>query len=193
MAKITKHDFPQILKTGGILCLICFCATLLLAGGNALTKDKIAQIQKEETIAAQKKLLPADEYGDVAEGIVAAKTGGQTVGYCVSVSTDGYGGAIDMLVAIRQDGTLSGIEIISMSETPGLGQNATKDSFKEKFAGKSLPLSVVKGKQPAENEIDAITSATITTNAVAKGVNQAMELLKEQNLLKDGVNGNSTN
>lgn len=187
MAKITKQDFTGILKTGGILCLICFFATLLLAAGNALTKDKIAQIQKEETVAAQKKLLPAEEYADVSDGIVAAKTGGQTVGYCVSVSSDGYGGAIDMQVAIKADGTLAGIEIISMSETPGLGQNANKDSFKEKFAGKSLPLSVVKGKEPAQNEIDAITSATITTNAVAKGVNQAMETLKSQNLLKEGL------
>ncbi len=98
---------------------------------------------------------------------------GEIVSYVVGVTPKGYGGDIEMLVALDTDAVVSGVKIISFSETPGLGANAKKASFTDKYKGKSGVVNVVKGT-PGENEIDAITSATITTKAVTDGVNTAI-------------------
>ena len=78
-------------------------------------------------------------------------------------------------VGIELDGTIKGIEFLSISETPGLGMNATKDTFKNKFAGKKAEsLTVTKSGSAGDSEIDAMSGATITSNAVTNAVNAAL-------------------
>ena len=69
------------------------------------------------------------------------------------------------------------IDITGQSETPGLGANCVREDFKAQFAGKKLGISVVK-RNAKDNEIDAISSATITSKAVTKGVNDALEAVE---------------
>ncbi len=80
-----------------------------------------------------------------------------------------------MVVGIAADGAVSGVSIISMSETSGLGANAAKEGFRSQFAGKSGTLAVNKDG----GEIDAITGATITSRAVTRGVNAALAAVAE--------------
>jgi len=100
---------------------------------------------------------------------------GEKAGYVVALSPEGYSGKIDMMVGISSAGeTVTGMRVLRHTETPGLGAMAVRESFYGKFDGRSLtPLTVVKSA-PGENEIDAITSATITTRAITGAVNEAI-------------------
>ena len=103
----------------------------------------------------------------------ASDDSGQMLGYVLTVTdSEGYGGDIQLSMGVRMDGTLNGISILSISETAGLGMNANTDAFKGQFADKNVEqFTYTKNGASADNEIDAISGATITTNAVTNGVN----------------------
>ena len=85
-----------------------------------------------------------------------------------------------MTVGIDSNGTITGLELLEISETAGLGMKAADKSFREQYIGiKSDKVEYVKGNASADNEIDAISSATITTKAVTDGVNAALVAFKE--------------
>jgi electron transport complex protein RnfG len=120
---------------------------------------------------------------DYSEGV----KDGKTVGYAFSVTTKGYGSGLKLMVGIDTEGTITGLSIVDCSnETPGLGANSSKPEFYGQFAGKSGELTVVKGGNAGESEIDAITGATITSKAVTNAVNTVTEYFEEN--LKGGVN-----
>lgn len=98
---------------------------------------------------------------------------GNVLGMVMNVTTsEGYGGDINFSMGIQKDGTVNGISILSISETAGLGMKATEDSFYGQYAGKNVEsFTYTKNEAAADNEIDAISGATITTNAVTNGVN----------------------
>ena len=101
------------------------------------------------------------------------------MGYVVtSTSKDGYGGNITISVGITADGQVKGVEFLTITETAGLGMNATTPEWKGQFADKTVEsFSVTKSGASADNEIDAIGGATITSNAVAGAVNAALYLV----------------
>ena len=164
------------------LLLITALVAAALAGVNAVTADKIAQIQAEKTQKAIVEVLPIvlsaePQVTQVNSGII--KTLYTTeVGYAVEVTPSGFDGEITMMVGIA-DGKVTGISIISHTETPGLGavaaaESAKGEQFREQFAGQSGQMAVTKDG----GTIDAITSATITSRAVTEGVNAALEYVK---------------
>jgi len=108
--------------------------------------------------------------------VFRASYGGGTVGYIVELAPSGYGGRISMVVGVSSaDSTLAGMRVLRHSETPGLGSVISAARFYDTFTGRQLnPLTVVRGSA-GDNEIDAITSATITTVAVTNAVNEAIE------------------
>ena len=155
---------------------------------NYLTKDRIenlaaknAEIAKQEVISdatfEKVESLPEFEKLNIVE-IFKAQKNGEFAGYCVNVEPTGFGGGINMFVGIDTDfETITGIKILSMSETPGLGAKAQEEAFSGQFSlEKKGPLVVVKNaSSPKENEINAISGATITSDAVVAGVNSAIE------------------
>lgn len=100
---------------------------------------------------------------------------GELLGYVLTVTTkEGYAGDISFTMGIRLDGTLNGIYLTSINETPGLGMNANKVLVPQ-FAGKKVEAftySKVGSKSP--DEVDAISSATYTTSAIVNGVNSGL-------------------
>lgn len=86
------------------------------------------------------------------------------------------------MVGITADGNISGVKIGNHSETPGLGSKASEPTFKDQFKGKGTDksLTVVKGNASNDNDIAAISGATITSKAVTSGVNAAIDLYKSQ-------------
>ncbi len=170
----------EFIKLAGVLCLITLVAALLLAWVNGITAPKIAQAELKASRHAMKQVLPeATNFKEWENGIFRGFNSDATVGYCVTVATNGYGGELSVMVGIGEDGTVKGIEVLSHSETAGLGAKATDEVFKNQFADKRLPLEVVKGKASADNQIEAITGATITSRAVAGAVKTAAELIEE--------------
>lgn len=176
----TKNNstVAYVLKLGVILFLICAITAGLLGLVNSVTEDRIAEITAEKTATAMSSVLPADAYDEVAytggDAMVAAaykaSAGGADVGYVVEVTPSGFGGTIDMVVGIDMNGAVTGIDIIDMSETSGLGANASKPAFREQFIGGTGSFAVTKDG----GTIDALTGATVTSRAVSNGVNAAV-------------------
>ena len=173
-----KKDSPLML--GVILFLICAVMTGILAYCNSITAPIIAEAQLKEQQAAMKEVLPeAESFEEINEAVSKGVSGGKTVGYTATVKPDGYGGEITMIVGVSNDMTVTGVKITAMSETAGLGAKAQEESFLEMYKGKKDDVKVVKGSQKLDNEIVAISGATITTNAVTSGVKDALKIVGE--------------
>ncbi len=106
----------------------------------------------------------------------ALSADGSVLGAVLEVtSKEGYGGDIEFAVGIRTDGTVNAISILSISETAGLGMKADTEEFKSQFSGKNVDVfSYTKTGAAQEDEIDAISGATVTTNALVNGVNAGL-------------------
>lgn len=112
----------------------------------------------------------------VLEGTDAS---GAAAGYVInSLSNDSYGGAVKISVGFDADGTITGVGIREINDTPGLGLKAKEPAFKDQYIGKNAEsLVVTKMGASADHEIDAISGATITSNAVTNAVNAAFYYL----------------
>jgi Na+-translocating ferredoxin:NAD+ oxidoreductase subunit G len=114
---------------------------------------------------------------EVNDSMYIAKDNDTTLGFIVITQARGYGGNISIMSAIDQRGRIISYKILSHSETPGLGSKADLPEFKNQFTGKAASeLIVSKRKEPGK--IDAITGATITSNAVAEALKQGIARLK---------------
>ena len=94
------------------------------------------------------------------------------------VGTEGYAGNIEIMVGVKPDGTVNGIEILSQAETPGLGARITEPKFKDQFRGKNLQNADWKVKKDG-GDFDQITGATISPRAVVKAIRMGLEFYKE--------------
>lgn len=180
-----KLNVKEILIPTVALLVICLVATALLAGTNSITKEKIAINAVETEKASRMLVLPqGSEYGEVTvleNGLtycVGTDESGEEVGYVFTAGAKGYGGTVSVMVGLDMNGTITGVEILSHSETPGLGANAVKPDFKNRFIGKSGQLIVYKNSNDGQN-IQAITAATITSKAVTSAVNAVTAAYQE--------------
>jgi len=117
-----------------------------------------------------------DEEGEVLYYEILDPSGEAVQSYVVPVLGAGLWGEIVSVVGVERDlRTLTGIEFIEQNETPGLGGRITESWFKEQFRGKRWPLSVVSEGEPSDDqEFQAITGATNTTNAVRNILNERL-------------------
>lgn len=113
---------------------------------------------------------------NIDEVMLAVDESGAPLGYAFTVTTsEGYGGDIQLAMGVKDDGTLNGLSVLSISETAGLGMKADTDEFKNQFAGKNVEkFEYTKNGATEENQIDVISGATITTNAMTNGVNAGL-------------------
>ena len=184
-----KRESREIIRMVVTLFAISLICSSILGVVNAVTKDKIAEIEAETRAAAMREVLPdAETFTDVSDALSeefktentitgifsATASDGADAGYAVMVAPRGFGGEITMIVGIGTDGAVTGVVITEMSETAGLGTKANDPAFLSQYAGKSGSLSVVKG-EAGENQISAITGATVTSRAVTTGVLAAMK------------------
>lgn len=168
----------SVLVPTAILFVICVAVSAALAGTNLLTKDRIAQAAAQKAEESRMVVLPGAEAFEEQDGHYVGTAGGQAVGYVFETESKGYGGTIKVMTGISTEGEITGVVILSHGETPGLGANAEKESFRDQFkqpvANNVGGISVVKFQAPNEGEIQAMTGATITSNAVTNAVNQAI-------------------
>ena len=163
----------SFMKDALVLTAITLISGLLLGVVYGMTKDTIANAIKEATNKAYKVVL------DAADSIVAKDASGETVGYVLKGHAAGYGGPVVVVVGVDKDLKVTGISFPeTLPETAGLGQKATLPEFYEQFAGKTTKIAVKKGGGAGENEIDAISGATITSTAVTNTVNASTEFVE---------------
>lgn len=180
---VKKNVLTEIFKVAIILFAITAVAAAILASVNSVTAPVIAENDRKAQEIAMKQVLPdATMFGkmeyELSENSSVTEVYLSDAGYAVKVAPKGYGGAISMIVGVDNDLKVTGVEIISQSETAGLGSKCTSEEFKSQFIGKTENIAVTKNGAK-ENEIDAISSATITSKAVTKGVNEAMQAAKD--------------
>lgn len=190
---------PNIIKDAAILFLITVIAGILLGGVYALTKEPIAAAEENAKNKAYKEVLAsADEfkecfadslasYDEMEEGItienalVGRDSSGEATGYVVQASSSkSYGGKITLIIGMDDETTITGISVLSINDTPGLGMKAKEEDFRNQFKGIDTSMYVVvkDGANPAAGEIDAISSATITSKAFTGAVNGAKAFLR---------------
>lgn len=175
-----KFSPKEILVPTLTLFVIAMAATLLLSLVNNVTADRIAAATAASEAEARQTVFPdATNFVQKDNYYEATDADGNVIGYVFNTSSKGYGGDVPVTVGIDAEGTITGIVPGDLSnETPGLGQNASKPSFLEQFVGKTGQLTVVKNA-PGDSDIEAMTSATITTTAVVNAVNEATDLYNE--------------
>ena len=167
-----------ILRLTLTLLLITAVVAGLLAFVNELTAGRIDELTRQKAEQAMREVLPAQDYtpldAALPQGVTEAYRAGDD-GYVVRVAPNGFGGAIDLMVGVRADGTVNGVAVIAHSETASLGANCTREEFRAQYAGGAGPFAV--GQDGGT--IEALTGATVTSRAVTDGVNTALDFVRE--------------
>lgn len=179
------------------LMLITLVAGLLLGLVYEVTKEPIAAEQQRAKEEAYKAVfVDADSFeaidlnveqvsdnlatngfaATVNEAMKVYDASGNAAGYVLTVTDhEGYGGDIQFAMGVKSDGTVNGISFLSISETAGLGMKAAEEDFMKQFSNKKVDaFQYTKNGASADGEIDALSGATITTNAVVNGVNAGL-------------------
>lgn len=180
-------NVAKILKLVISLTVISVIAGGGLALTYAMTEKQIAKQAAEEETKSNKEAFPEaknssnfiarddltrkvhNEDKDVQK-VYEVNVEGKRIGWVVQVAPRGYGGPIVFDVGINKKGEIVGISVISIKETPGLGQNVMEPGFTRQFIGKMANDDLEVGK-----DIDGLTGATISSNALALGVKKALK------------------
>lgn len=184
-----------MIKDAAILFAITLIAGLILGFVYNVTKEPIAQAEEKAAKEAYAEVFQDasdfleitvetddsyqnewDQAGftqvDIDKALEAVDADGSGLGYVLTLTSHaGYGGDITFTLGIANDGTVNGISILSISETAGLGMKA-ESVLKPQYAGKKVSsFTVTKQGATSDNQIDAISGATITSNALTTAVN----------------------
>lgn len=193
-----ESDRKVMLKEAGILFAITLIAGLILGFVNQLTAEPIA---KQQELKIQKACAAVFEQAasfteepsgagaaayEPAEGVRLGKVytaygeDGSVMGYVLSVTaTEGYGGDIELMMGVTVSGRLNGISLLSISETPGLGMQAEEVLVPQFTDREAEAFRYTRSGAAAEDEIDAISGATITTKAITLAVNEGLTYFRE--------------
>jgi electron transport complex protein RnfG len=190
--KSNGGDVKEYLSLGAKLVVITAVVAVIVAYVNVTTKDIIAKnnsvkpedlayvMQGADDIAAYTELPGEDS---PIKEMYEAKAGGNTIGYVYKIQLMGYKDNIDLLLGINsEDGTVGAVKIMKQAETPGLGALIADSKYIDQYTGKATDedFKVVKAVPANPNEIESISGATISSNAVASGVNEAVKHFKTE-------------
>jgi electron transport complex protein RnfG len=193
----------NILRMILVLTVFCVGAAAILAVVYDVTKGPIAEAKAEEERRAIRAVLPdydnqadqdflekkigVDKKGrEIVRRIYNGKTGDTIVGRAFKVvARDGYSGDIEIMMGVRPDGKITGVEIVSHAETPGLGAKIAKE---ETWSGRGSGPGGLVGKSLADNlkvkkdggDIDQITGATISPRAIVQAVKKGLEFYAQE-------------
>ncbi|MDY0234694.1 MAG: RnfABCDGE type electron transport complex subunit G [Gudongella sp.] len=182
----------ETIKLGLVLLLVTAIAGGVLAGVNGVTSPVIAEMERVKSFGALLEIFPeANDFIEVEAGVLdqikttnpsifeayKAVKDDEELGYALKTLTGGYGGDITTLIGIKKDGTIAGLRVLVMSETKGLGARIVDDlEFRDSFVDKNALASLNPVKEPsADDEVLLLSGATVSTKAVLKGVNDAID------------------
>jgi len=182
----------KIIKPTIALVLICLACTAALTLINRLTDPRINSIKAQQQEEAMRELIPnASNFSDANEHEIqtddraipikffsAYGENSEIIGYVFITSAAGYSGDISVMTAASIDASVIGVNILSISETPGLGMKVQEANFLEQFVSKIKGIAVSKNAAK-DNEIQVITGATISARAITQAVNYALIAFEE--------------
>ncbi|NLM19287.1 MAG: RnfABCDGE type electron transport complex subunit G [Clostridiaceae bacterium] len=180
--KNKNSNLMQILKPTIILGLICFITALLLALVNNITAEPIKAQELAQENEAKQFVMP-EGIDFVEKEFIADKhfyyneaydQNGNLVGYVFKNGTHGYGGSVIVNVGVDPDGKITGVKALDLAETPGIGTQIEDPAFTDQFIGKTIGLHAVSGTNPSDNEIQAISGATSSSNAFVESVQKSL-------------------
>ena len=181
----------NIVKLGGVLCLISAIAAGVLAFTNDFTKDKIAEVELKTSLdpAVLEQVMPGSDtflpYEDTAlidtikadnakliDIMVPVDSSGNQMGYAIKTlsTVAGFGGDIEIFVGVSPEGKITGIAVTQLSETAGLGTKVAEPNFKDQFTGKDLTVDI------SESDVDMVSGATISSKSFTSAVNNAVSV-----------------
>ncbi len=200
-----KPLFQSIPKPVIVLAVITLLAGGGLSGVYTMTKDTIDEqkaaaaaasyrvvvpgaetFEKSDAVAAKLEELAGQVYGSsfgrcyINEAFEGKDASGNTVGYVASVTTaDGNDANITLAVGVNADGVVNGISFTELNETPGMGMRCGDPEFTDYFLNKDVAqFKLIKGGGASgDDEIDAITGATVTSSAVVNAVNAGLDFI----------------
>lgn len=178
-------ESKKILKLTFILFLICAVTAGVLGVVNEVTKDRIYMQKNAKTIEAYSAVLASERYEELTfdkdafptVDVVSKASNGE--GWVVQTTFSGAQGSITMVAGVDNDYKCTGISIIEHSETSGLGANAASTAevgvnFRAQFVGQGEDIALSK----SGGEIDSLTGATITSNAVTEATAVSIKVVK---------------
>lgn len=168
--------------------LIALMVIAIVSGGVLgfiynLTKPAIDQVEANKNLAAINEVLKTDTDIVRTETLViedltynlAFDANDNFIGAAIKTySVNGFGGKIELMVGILQNGIINKVSVLSQAETPGLGANMVNDKFKGQFEGKDPQAFTLKVKKDG-GDVDAITAATISSRAVSEAIQKAVD------------------
>ena len=185
-------DPKYIIKLTVTLFVTCVVVAALLGLVDNVTRDKIAAINWENTVAAMKAVVAdpdATTFSDALENTEAmsaaalagggtldsvyeVQVGGASAGYAIKVVASGSQGNIEMMVGVDSENVVTGVSIVDNSETAGIGSKVmeNQNGVLDQFIGKSA----ADGTLAVGTNVDAITGATVSSKGVTAGVNAAL-------------------
>ncbi len=180
MTKTKSSVFTDFIAPIGVLLLICVVASALLAYTNDITAPIIAAAEEEAARQARIAVLPeADnfellEVDGLPETVTQVYQATNDAGYVFMITSDGYGGrgTLNMICGIDGEGYITDTQVLSHSETVGLGARITGDDFRGQFVGKDASLEGV----------DTIGGATISSDYYINAIRDAFtayDMVKE--------------
>lgn len=170
------------------LMIIIAAVVLMLAVVNGLTKDRIAENEKKANDEARIALFEdatsfepttvdlSEDLSKYVGEIYEATINGESLGFCISVSSNGFGGAINMIVGVTVDGLITGVKVVSHTETAGVGERIISNG--------SILSQFINASKNSVSSVETITGATVTSKAIIEGVSKALEAVSQ--LLADG-------
>ena len=195
----TKVDLDPkyIIKLTVTLLVTCVIVAGLLGGVNAITKDKIAEINWNKTVEAMKAVVADPDATTFSDALVntpemeaACVAGGATLqsvyevqvdgapaGYAIKVSASGSQGAIEMMVGVDGEGVVTGVSIVKHSETSGIGTKVADNEPNSAGVGMLTQfegMSAADGTLAVGTNVDAVSGATVSSRGVTGGVNAAL-------------------
>ncbi len=168
----------KFIKTALSLLVICAVTSGLVAAVYSLTYDTIEESTaraKQEAVGGIFPLCDAieqtdGEFPNSVNSVFCVKQNGEVMGYAVDIVTTGFGGNINLMVGFDTHMCVAGVVVVEQSETPGLGANIKQQSFLDRFVG--IGDEIVIG-----SNVDALAGATISSKAVAYGINEAADVV----------------
>lgn len=166
---------------GLVLGVISAVAAGILAGVNSFTSKVIAENAIKVVNEARREVLPIavnfnqDDKKEIKgiEYIPGIDDNGEVVGYVASVTSPGYGGDIKFVVGIDNDARVTGLNVVSNSETPGLGAKITNPEWLELWKGRTSSYEF-------DKSVDAFAGATISPRAVYTGMMEALKIYETE-------------
>jgi electron transport complex protein RnfG len=211
LTDIKSALFKNALRTAAIMLAFAFIGTLLLATVFDVTRAPIEASEKAARLSLFKEILPAENYDNdllASQVTIApnallgnrlpsianvAKKQQQTAGVILeAIAHDGYSGDIKLLIAIRADGSISGVRVLAHKETPGLGDyiDIAHGNWIKLFDNESLEKTAAEKWQVKKDggQYDYMVGATITPRAVVKAVKQALQFYQQNKQTLFAVN-----